>query len=138
MQVKNIIYIFSLLLILGFFAPSFANDFSYLKNLTPVQKQKLERYGYSFQQNVHSLDMRIDNYRNKIKQINSQQNIPKQQADLLIYSYEKNIKTLAAQKDKLKENLDSQYKSIMTAEQYKQYSAHPVSIQNAYGDFLRK
>ena len=118
--------------------PAIAADFSYLKDLTPVQKQKLERYGYSYQQNIHSLDMRIDNYRNKIKQINSQQNVPKQQADLLIFSYEKNIKTLVAQKDELKEKMDSQYKSILTEEQYKQYSAHPVLVQNAFSDFLRK
>ena len=118
--------------------PAIAADFSYLKDLTPVQKQKLERYGYSYQQNIHSLDMRIDNYRNKIKQINSQQNVPKQQADLLIFSYEKNIKTLVAQKDELKEKMDSQYKSILTEEQYKQYSAHPVLIQNSFSDFLRK
>ena len=100
--------------------PAIAADFSYLKDLTPVQKQKLERYGYSYQQ------------------INSQQNVPKQQADLLIFSYEKNIKTLVAQKDELKEKMDSQYKSILTEEQYKQYSAHPVLVQNAFSDFLRK
>ena len=135
---KNIVYTVFLSVVFCVVAPAIASDFSYLNNITPVQKQKLERYDYSYQQNVHSLDMRIDNYRNKIKQINSQQNIPKQQADLLIFSYEKNIKTLVAQKDELKEKLDSQYKSIMTAEQYKQYSAHPVLIQNSFSDFLRK
>ena len=135
---KNIVYTVFLSVVFCVVTPAVASDFSYLNNLTPVQKQKLERYDYSYQQNIHSLDMRIDNYRNKIKQINSQQDIPKQQADLLIFSYEKNIKTLVAQRDELKEKLDSQYKSIMTAEQYKQYSAHPVSIQNAYSDFLRK
>ena len=134
---KNIVYTL-LLFIFCMVTPAIAADFSYLKDLTPVQKQKLERYGYSYQQNIHSLDMRIDNYRNKIKQINSQQNVPKQQADLLIFSYEKNIKTLVAQKDELKEKMDSQYKSILTEEQYKQYSAHPVLIQNSFSDFLRK
>lgn len=134
---KNIVYTL-LLFIFCMVTPAIAADFSYLKDLTPVQKQKLERYGYSYQQNIHSLDMRIDNYRNKIKQINSQQNVPKQQADLLIFSYEKNIKTLVAQKDELKEKMDSQYKSILTEEQYKQYSAHPVLVQNAFSDFLRK
>ncbi len=135
---KNIVYKLLLLFIFCMVTPAIAADFSYLKDLTPVQKQKLERYGYSYQQNIHSLDMRIDNYRNKIKQINSQQNVPKQQADLLIFSYEKNIKTLVAQKDELKEKMDSQYKSILTEEQYKQYSAHPVLIQNSFSDFLRK
>ncbi|MBQ4078658.1 hypothetical protein IJD15_05705 [bacterium] len=135
---KNIVYKLLLLFIFCMVTPAIAADFSYLKDLTPVQKQKLERYGYSYQQNIHSLDMRIDNYRNKIKQINSQQNVPKQQADLLIFSYEKNIKTLVAQKDELKEKMDSQYKSILTEEQYKQYSAHPVLVQNAFSDFLRK
>ena len=135
---KNIVYKLLLLFIFCMVTPAIAADFSYLKDLTPVQKQQLERYGYSYQQNIHSLDMRIDNYRNKIKQINSQQNVPKQQADLLIFSYEKNIKTLVAQKDELKEKMDSQYKSILTEEQYKQYSAHPVLVQNAFSDFLRK
>lgn len=135
---KNIIYTLLLSFVFCLVTPAIADDFSYLEDLTAVQKQKLGQYNHSYAQSVKSLDMRINNYQEKINQIKSAQNASAEQVNLLITSYERNIKVLNTQKEQLKKQLESQYKSVMSAEQYKQYLAQQMQVQNAFSDFLRK
>ena len=128
----------NILIILGLFVPAFAQEFSYLDDLTPVQKQKLTQFNYSYEQNVKSLDMRIDSFKAKINQLKEETDKTADQINLLTSAYERNMSVLNSQKEQLKKQLEKQYESVMTPEQYKQYLAQQLQAKNAFSDFINK
>ena len=118
--------------------PVFAQDFSYLDDLSAVQKQKLTQIYHSYKQENQSLEMRIMDYQEKLKKLESIQDKKVEQIDLLKSAYERNIKTLAVQQELLKSKTERMYETVMTPNQYKQHLAQQMQIENAFSDFLRK
>lgn len=129
-----------LVLIFIFFlsAPAFSQDFSYLDDLSAVQKQKLSQIYHSYKQESNSLEMRIMHYQEKLNKLQTVQDRSAEQINLLKTAYERNIKTLAVQQELLKSKTEDMYKSVMTPNQYKQHLAQQMQIENAFSDFLRK
>ena len=135
---KKLLVSLNTLIVLGLFVPVFAQEFSYLDDLTPVQKQKLTQFNYSYEQNVKSLDMRIDSFKAKINQLKEETDKTADQINLLTSAYERNMSVLNSQKEQLKKQLEKQYESVMTPEQYKQYLAQQLQAKNAFSDFINK
>lgn len=116
----------------------FAEGFETLEGITPVQMQKLTRIQYNFKQENNSLEMRIMEYNNKIAQVKKDTDKTPEQISLLTSAYERNLSALKDQQEKLEQKTDALYKSIMTAEQYKQYKAQQINVQDAFKNFLQK
>lgn len=135
---KKIIVLFGILFILSLSAPVFANDFSYLENLTPVQKEQLTRIYQSYKQENNSLDMQIMSYKNKMAQLENKSDKTIEQVNLLKSAYERNIAALTSRQNQLKTKTEDLYKGVMTPEQYKQHQAQQLQTENAFSDFLRK
>ena len=135
---KKLLVSLNTLIVLGLFVPVFAQEFSYLDDLTPVQKQKLTQFNYSYEQNVKSLDMRIDSFKAKINQLKEETDKTADQINLLTSAYERNMSVLNSQKEQLKKQLEKQYESVMTPEQYKQYLTQQLQAKNAFSDFINK
>lgn len=135
---KKLIVSFGVLTILSAASVAFAQDFSNLENLSPVQKQKLNQIYYNYKQENNSLEMRITSYKDKLNQLSKQTDKSAEQINLLKSSYERNLNTLTAQQNQLKKQTEDLYKSVMTADQYKQYQAQQLQTENAFSNFLRK
>ena len=118
--------------------PVSAEDFAYLENLSAVQKQQLNRIYHSYKQENNSLEMRIINYKDKLIKLQEVSDISEEQANLLKTAYERNINVLTTQQERLKEQTEQQYKSVMSPEQYKQHLAQQMQVENAFNEFLRK
>lgn len=118
--------------------PVSAEDFAYLENLSAVQKQQLNRIYHSYKQENNSLEMRIINYKDKLIKLQEVSDISAEQANLLKTAYERNINVLTTQQERLKEQTEQQYKSVMSPEQYKQHLAQQMQVENAFNEFLRK
>lgn len=121
-----------------FCVSALAQDFSYLENLSPVQKQKLTQIYNNYKQENNTLEMRITNYKDKLNQLSKQTDKSAEQINLLKSAYERNLSTLTEQQAQLKKYTDDLYKNVMTADQYKQYQAQQLQAENAFSDFLRK
>ena len=137
MKVKKI---FLLIIVLSAFGsiPAFSQDFAYIENLSPVQKQQLSRVYQAYKQENNSLEMRIINYKDKLIQLQDVSDISVEQIELLRTSYERNIKVLTTEQERLKAQTEQRYKNIMSPEQYKQYLAQQMQVENAFNEFLRK
>ena len=77
-------------------------------------------------------------YTNKLNQIKASTDKSAEQISLLSSAYERNLMVLNAQVKQLKENQEAAYKQILTDNQYKEYSAQQLQVENAFSDFLRK
>lgn len=132
--------IFLLIIVLSAFGsiPAFSQDFAYIENLSPVQKQQLSRVYQAYKQENNSLEMRIINYKDKLIQLQDVSDISVEQIELLRTSYERNIKVLTTEQERLKAQTEQRYKNIMSPEQYKQYLAQQMQVENAFNEFLRK
>lgn len=117
---------------------SFAEDFDALEGLTAVQKQKLSQIQYSYKQSNDSLEMRIMEYNNKIAKVKADVEKTPEQVTLLIGAYERNLSTLKTQQQILKQQTEAQYKAVMTDEQYAQFKAQQINVQEAFKNFLQK
>lgn len=137
MKVKKL---FLLIIVLSAFGsiPAFSQDFAYIENLSPVQKQQLSRVYQAYKQENNSLEMRIINYKDKLIQLQDVSDISVEQIELLRTSYERNIKVLTTEQERLKAQTEQRYKNIMSPEQYKQYLAQQMQVENAFNEFLRK
>ena len=137
MKVKKL---FLLIIVLSAFGsiPAFSQDFAYIENLSPVQKQQLSRVYQAYKQENNSLEMRIINYKDKLIQLQDVSDISVEQIELLRTSYERNIKVLTTDQERLKAQTEQRYKNIMSPEQYKQYLAQQMQVENAFNEFLRK
>lgn len=114
-----------------------ADSFDSLQSLTPVQKQKLTQIQFSYKNQIDSLETRIMEYKNKLARAKSDTTKTKEQIALLTSTYERNISTLETQKEQLESAMDNAYKSVMTLEQYKQYRAQQINVQDAFSEFVR-
>lgn len=117
---------------------SFAEDFDALEGLTAVQKQKLSQIQYSYKQSNDSLEMRIMEYNNKIAKVKADVEKTPEQVALLTGAYERNLSTLKTQQQILKQQTEAQYKAVMTDEQYAQFKAQQINVQEAFKNFLQK
>ena len=77
-------------------------------------------------------------YQNKLAQLNKQTEKTSTEIALIKATYERNVETLKAQQDILKKQMDASYKNVMTQEQYQQYQAQQIQVQDAFANFLRK
>lgn len=116
----------------------FAEGFDALEGITPAQMQKLTQIQHNFKQENNSLEMRIMEYNNKIAQIKNDVDKTPEQISLLTGAYERNLSTLKTQQKILEQKTDALYKSVMTIEQYNQYKAQQINVQDAFKNFLQK
>ena len=130
--------IFVLIFMIFLATPAISQDFSYLDDLSAVQKQKLSQIYHSYKQENNSLEMRIMDYQTKLNKLETLQDRSAEQINLLKTAYERNIKTLAVQQELLKSKTERMYEAVMTPNQYKQHLAQQMQIENAFSDFLRK
>lgn len=135
---KKIIAILSILVLFVTTGSAFADDFSALQGLSAYQKQQLSQVQFKFKQENNALNNKIIDYQNKLAQLNKQTDKSAEQVALVKSAYEKNIATLESQQNVLKKQMEASYKKIMTQEQYQQYQAQQMQVQDAFANFLRK
>ena len=116
----------------------FAESFDSLENITSAQKQKLTQIQYNYKQENNSLEMRIMDYNNKIAQVKNDKDKTPEQVSLLTSAYERNLSTLKTQQKVLEQKTDAMYKSVLTPEQYNQYKAQQLNVQDSFNNFLQK
>lgn len=116
----------------------FAEGFDSLENITSAQKQKLTQIQYNYKQENNSLEMRIMDYNNKIAQVKNDKDKTPEQVLLLTSAYERNLSTLKTQQKVLEQKTDAMYKSVLTPEQYNQYKAQQLNVQDSFNNFLQK
>ena len=114
-----------------------AEEFDSLQNLTPTQKQKLSQLQFSYKTQIDALETRIMAYKDKLAKAKADTTKTKEQIALLTGAYEKNISTLEAQKKQLEDAMKKSYQSVMTAQQYQQYSTQQIKVQDAFSEFVR-
>lgn len=114
-----------------------AESFDSLQNLTPTQKQKLSQLQLSYKTQIDALETRIMTYQDKLAKAKADATKTKEQIALLTGAYERNIATLEAQKKQLEAAMKKSYQTVMTAEQYQQYSAQQIKVQDAFSEFVR-
>ncbi len=135
---KKIALMFGVILIFCSVNTAFADNFDSLEGLTEVQKQKLTQIQYNYKQQNDSLDNKIMDYNNKLKQLQNDKDKTSSQISLLSGAYERNLETLKAQQKQLKQETDASYKSVMTDEQFKQYQAQQINVDDSFNKFLQK
>ncbi|MBQ8887793.1 MAG: hypothetical protein IJY61_08850 [Candidatus Gastranaerophilales bacterium] len=114
-----------------------AEEFDSLQNLTSVQKQKLSQLQFSYKTQIDALETRIMAYQDKLAKAKSDTTKTKEQIALLTGAYERNISTLETQKKQLEEAMKKSYQSVMTPQQYQQYSTQQIKVQDAFSEFVR-
>lgn len=135
---KKVFIALSLFAFLISFGSAFADDFDALEGISAEQKQKLTNVQFQYKQEYDSNQTKIMDYENKLKQLKSDTSISPEQASLLISAYERNISVIAARQAQLTNEKNLKYKEVLTDEQYKQYQAQQIRVENAFSDFLRK
>lgn len=114
-----------------------AESFDTLQNLTPVQKQKLSQIQFNYKTQIDELENRIMDYKNKLSRAKADITKSKEQLALITSAYERNIQTLETQKAQLEDAMKNSYRSVMTPEQFKQYSTQQIKVQDAFSEFVR-
>lgn len=135
---KKLIITLSVLSLLTISGSAFAENFDALQGLTAVQKQQLSQAQFKFKQENDALNNKIIDYQSKLAQLNRQTEKTPEQIALIKATYERNIETFKAQQEILKKQMDASYKKVMTQEQYQQYQAQQIQVQDAFANFLRK
>ncbi|MCD7780076.1 MAG: hypothetical protein LUH05_05330 [Candidatus Gastranaerophilales bacterium] len=135
---KKIALLFGVILVFCAMDAAFADNFDSLEGLTAVQKQKLTQIQYNYKQQNDSLDNKIMDYNNKLQQLQNDKDKTSSQISLLSSAYERNLETLKAQQKQLKQETDASYKSVMTDEQFKQYQAQQINVDDSFNKFLQK
>ena len=137
-NMKKTTLLLGIIAILASSASVFAEGFDSLENITPAQKQKLTQIQYNYKQENNSLEMRIMDYNNKIAQVKNDKDKTPEQVSLLTSAYERNLSTLKTQQKILEQKTDAMYKSVLTPEQYNQYKAQQLNVQDSFNNFLQK
>lgn len=114
-----------------------AESFDSLQNLTPVQKQKLTQIQFNYKSQIDALENKIMDYKNKLARAQSDVTKSKEQKALITSSYQRNIQILETQKAQLEDAMRSSYRSVMTAEQFREYSSQQLKVQDAFSEFVR-
>ncbi len=115
-----------------------ADDFETLKDISPAQKQQLTLIKTTYKQQLDSIDNSIMSYNSKIEQVKQDNDKTPEQAELLTGAYERNIESLKNQKKLIETEMENKYKTVLTDEQFKQYRAHQMVVENAFNTFLQK
>ena len=134
---KKILLTLSIVGIIASVNIAMAESFDSLQNLTPVQKQKLTQIQFNYKSQIDALDNRIMDYKNKLAKAQADVTKSKEQKALITSSYQRNIQTLETQKAQLEEAMRNSYKSVMTAEQFREYSSQQLKVQDAFSEFVR-
>ena len=134
---KKILLTLSIVGIIASVNIAMAESFDSLQNLTPVQKQKLTQIQFNYKSQIDALDNRIMDYKNKLAKAQADVTKSKEQKALITSSYQRNIQTLETQKAQLEEAMKNSYKSVMTAEQFREYSSQQLKVQDAFSEFVR-
>lgn len=135
-MVKNI---FLFLLISSFcISSAFAAPFDTLDGITPNQVEKLTQIQQNFKKENDILENRIMEYNNKLIQVKNDKEKTQQQVNLLTSAYERNILSLKTQQRLLEQQTEADYKAVMTIDQYSQYKAEQINVQDAFKKFLQK
>ncbi|MBQ3640459.1 hypothetical protein II906_00770 [bacterium] len=117
---------------------AFADLFDNLSNISPEQMEQLTQIHNTYKQKTDDMENKIMEYTDKLTKIQLSNDITAEQKALLSSAYERNLMVLQVQLDQLKSNADAAYKQILTDEQYKEYSAQQIRVENAFSDFLKK
>ena len=117
---------------------AFADLFDNLSNISPEQMEQLTQIHNTYKQENDDMENKIMEYTNKLTQIQLSNDKTAEQKALLSSAYERNLMVLQVQIDQLKANTDAAYKQILTDEQYKEYAAQQIRVENAFSDFLKK
>ncbi len=117
---------------------AFADVFDSLQGITPAQKQKLTQIQFNYKQQNNAIETRITEYNNKINQLKQDKDRTPEQIELLSGAYERNLETFKAQQKQLEKETDDLYKANLTDEQYLQYRALQMNVQDSFNDFLQK
>ncbi|MCD7880054.1 MAG: hypothetical protein LUG16_09005 [Candidatus Gastranaerophilales bacterium] len=133
---KKTVLILSLICV--FCSAAYADIFDNLTNLTPSQKQQLTIAHNAYKQENNSIETRIMDYNNKLAQLKNDKEKSESQISLLSSAYQRNLETLKSKQAQLQKDTDAKYKSIMTLEQYNQYKAQEVNVQDSFNKFLQK
>lgn len=114
-----------------------AESFDSLNNLTPVQKQQLSQIQFNYKTQIDALDNKIMNYKNNLARVQSDITKSKEQIAIATSTYQRNIQTLETQKAQLEDAMRNSYRSVMTPEQFRQYSSQQLKVQDAFSEFVR-
>ena len=75
---------------------------------------------------------------NTFAQVKNDKDKTPEQVLLLTSAYERNLSTLKTQQKVLEQKTDAMYKSVLTPEQYNQYKAQQLNVQDSFNNFLQK
>ena len=114
-----------------------AESFDSLQNLTPAQKQELSQIQFNYKNQIDALDNKIMNYKNNLTRVQKDITKSKEEIALVSSSYQRNIQTLETQKSQLEDAMRNAYRSVMTTEQFRQYSSQQLKVQDAFSEFVR-
>ena len=114
-----------------------AESFDSLQNLTPAQKQELSQIQFNYKNQIDALDNKIMNYKNNLARVQKDITKSKEEIALVSSSYQRNIQTLETQKSQLEDAMRNAYRSVMTTEQFRQYSSQQLKVQDAFSEFVR-
>ena len=134
---KKILLAFAIIGIIYSSNVVFAESFDTLQNLTPTQKQKLSQIQFSYKNQLDALENKIMAYQDKLAKAKADTTKTKEQIALMIGAYERNIATLEAQKKQIENAMKKSYQSVMSTEQYKEYSAQQIKVEDAFSEFVR-
>lgn len=137
MKKSALLLVLSIILVSSNFVLA-SDDFDRLENITPAQKQQISNVQNSYKIKNNELETRIMSYTDKIARLKSDTEKSQDQVSLLIGAYERNIATLKAQQDSLKKETTEKYRTILTEEQFKQYQAMQITVQDSFNKFLQK
>ncbi len=135
---KKFVFLFGVMFAFTAFNAVIADGFDALEGLSANQKQELTEIQSNYKKQNDSLDNKIMEYNNKLDQIKNDKEKTPSQISLLSAAYERNLETLKAQQKQLKQETDASYKSIMTEDQFKQYQAQQIKVDDSFSKFLQK
>ncbi len=135
---KKLLVFLSVLCLLNVGLSSLADIFDNLENLSPSQKDELTRIYQKYKTENNTIETRIMEFTSKINSLKADTEKTPEQIAVLIGAYERNLSTLKDQQKQLTEETEVAYKTVMTAEQYKQFKEQQVNVQDAFNKFLQK
>lgn len=131
--------ILAIMLVCSFcISSAFAASFETLDGITPSQIEQLTQIQQNFKKENDSLENQIMEYNNKLIRVKNDKEKSQQQINLLTSAYERNISSLKTQQKLLQQKTEANYREIMTIDQYSQYKAEQINVQDAFKNFLQK
>lgn len=135
---KKLLTLFAIICVSCFSSTAFADVFSALENISPAQKERLNRVYQKYKFENNKLNTKIMEYNDKLLKLKSDIDKTPEDLAVLVGAYERNLAALKSQQEKLEQEADASYKEILTLEQYEQYKAQQSSVKDAFKNFLPK